>query len=138
MSERLTRDQLEEFPFAARAAIRQTALSLYDENERLREALEWYADVKHWTQPTGWGSRIHDDDSEAIRDSGNRARVALVQPYGRKVPPVNAGFRAGWNAHEAGWTRAEVEHMALLSKHPAYLVEAVRGWDAAEREKRNL
>lgn len=63
---------------AERAPDPDLAAALQEAERALREALKFYADENNWTQPTSWGGRILDDESEAIADQGSRARAALA------------------------------------------------------------
>lgn len=45
---------------------------------RMREALEFYADERTYTQPTSWGGRILDTEGPWRSDTGKRARAALA------------------------------------------------------------
>ena len=54
----------------------------------LREALEFYADEKTYTQMTSWGGRIIDDEGPWLDDTGKRARVALAaDAESEEAPP---------------------------------------------------
>jgi hypothetical protein len=51
--------------------------AMLDRLEAAERVLDFYAQEENWTQLASWGGRIHDDESKAIQDAGQKAREAL-------------------------------------------------------------
>lgn len=62
---------------AARAALHARLEQQAEELVRLREALEWYGDLRNWDQ--GIDRAGYPQDSDAQDDEGAKARAALAQ-----------------------------------------------------------
>ncbi len=73
-------DAYEQQGLAALARLHSALLRAKEERDELREALEFYADERTYTQPTSWGGRIMDDEGPWSKDCGARARSALATP----------------------------------------------------------